>query len=142
MQPAEKKISRTINEKQAQKLRNSLHYYSNVPLRKIPEQLWQNMAIDNRLSELFETLLLNTPNDGAIDAFNSEGGYKIGEPDQSKMLCRQDTLNLFSLMNELNKEKNKQKTESTSKQKSYGNSKVKPVPVKTRGPRRRQSVIW
>ncbi len=112
MQPAVKEISRTINEERAQNLRNSLYYYRNVPLRKVPEQLWKSMAINNRLSELFETLFINTPNDGAEKTFNSKGPCNLVEPDQTETECRQDTLNLFSLMNELNREKNTEKKES------------------------------
>jgi hypothetical protein len=68
MQRNMKKISRRIDETTARALRGKLLRWKEQPLRKVDERIWAGIpkhpwskTADNRLSELFETLLLNTP---------------------------------------------------------------------------------
>jgi hypothetical protein len=61
MLAASRLVARKVDSVEGQTLRNRLARWGEVTLRPIDESTWT--GVDSRTSELFETLLLNTPSD-------------------------------------------------------------------------------
>jgi hypothetical protein len=66
MLPATHQVLRKVDEVKGAELRSKLAKWPEQPLTPISNEMWTN--IDPRLSELFETLLLNTP---SVEDFNT-----------------------------------------------------------------------
>jgi len=86
MLPATRPVNRKVNEVEGASLRNRLCRWTEQELEGPPETTWSN--VDPRLSELFETLLTNTPPKEDFDTVKSV----MSELSLQKLATQKDSL--------------------------------------------------